>query len=105
MRALLSGPFNTTSDDNDFGIGQQRSKPLRIALVLEDSGFQGRFQLGKDARGNACREMAEKQGLHSSFFPFHMPKAFYSFSIDTQLDRRPWRAVEQSYLSHQPGDP
>jgi hypothetical protein len=32
--------------DNDFGIGQRRSKPLRIALVLEDLGFQGRFQLG-----------------------------------------------------------
>ena len=27
MRALLSGPFNTTSDDNGFGISQQRSKP------------------------------------------------------------------------------
>ena len=94
--------------DNDFGIGQQRSKPLRIALVLEDLGFQGRFQLGR-MRGNACREMAEKLGSSFELFPVsYAPGVLgdrHSFSIDTQLGRWPWQAVEQSYLSHQPGDP
>jgi len=61
--------------DHDLGIGQQRGEPLRIAFILEDLRFQTRFDLGKDARRNACGELAEKQSFHLELFPFMFPGA------------------------------
>src|SRR5262249_6884044 len=59
----------------DLGVGQQPTKLPYIAFILEYLCLQGRFHLGKNARGNGCGEMAEKQSFHMGFFQFCIPQA------------------------------
>ena len=50
--------------DDDLRFRQQWSKMLRIALIIEDRGFQRGLDLGENPRRDAGSEMAEKQGFH-----------------------------------------
>ena len=50
--------------DHDLRIGQQRGKLRRIALIIEDRGFERRLHLGENPRRDRGGEMAEKQGFH-----------------------------------------
>ena len=53
--------------DHDFGIAQQRGKPLGIALILKDLRVQARFHLAKDARSNIRGEVAENTVSYGLF--------------------------------------
>jgi hypothetical protein len=50
--------------DHDFRIRQQRGKVFRIALIVEDRGFERRLDFGENPRRDRGGEMAKKQGLH-----------------------------------------
>jgi hypothetical protein len=50
--------------DHDLRLSEQRGKLRRIALIVEDRGFERCLDLGENARRDGGGEMAEKQGFH-----------------------------------------
>src|SRR5205807_10383405 len=67
--------------DDDLRFRQQRGKMLRIALIIEDRGFQRGLDLGENARRDASGEMAEKQGFHVLPSPTHDGRAIVAVQL------------------------
>ena len=50
--------------DDDLRLRQQRSKMLRISLIIQDRCFQRGLHLGENARRDGGGKVAEKQSFH-----------------------------------------
>ena len=64
-RRREAGAPNMTN--HDLGVGQQRSKLLRIALIFPGAASLRAFSPWKECAGQQLREMAEKQSFHFRF--------------------------------------
>ena len=67
--------------DHNLRIRQQRGKLRRVALIVEDRGFERHLQLGENPRRDRGGEMTEKQGFHMLPSPTHDGSAIVALPL------------------------